>query len=128
MPVEIKSHKKYILVKITISLILSITSLYVTLLGFLKIKDFIFDLDYELQNWESNTIDSINLNLQECSKNNMIGFNYTWPGSKNSCDCRFSDEYTLSLYGLKKVVYWQVCTVDMFRSSCKKIRLSRTQV
>lgn len=119
MPVEIKSHKRFILVKISVSIVLSLLAVYLTIFGFLETRRFDFNLEYELKNWESDTIESISHSNKSCSENGLDGFRYMWPGSKDSCDCRFSDEYTLSLYGLKKKVYWQVCTVDMFRSSCK---------
>ena len=43
-----------------------------------------------------------------------------WHGSKESCDCRLSDHFSLSSYNLTNKIYWENCTSSMVLCSCKQ--------
>lgn len=119
MTVKIKTHKRLLFSKLLLNASALIPIIYICLYTLLKSKNFDFNLNFELENWKTDIIDSLSLNSQQCSQSSLSGWEYQWPGSKDSCDCRFSDEYTLSQYKLKRVIYWQQCSADMTICSCK---------
>lgn len=128
--VNSKLHRFLVLIRISITVIILIQAIILlkTTLNDLKveIKAQNDNLKFLNRNWKSPHLVDIISSNKPCSElkpeNQDIEyhfFNYTWPGSKDSCDCRKSDTYSLEKKNLERKVYWQECDADMQYCSCK---------
>jgi hypothetical protein len=120
MPVSLNKHNIYTWVKVSTSTMLYVLCIVILIKTYSEVKNYKIELNYEFENWQQPVISDIQLSATPCSEVGYKTWNYKWPGSKNSCDCRLSDRFSLSKASLEPKIYWSKCTVDMVKCSCKE--------
>jgi hypothetical protein len=112
-------HRLYTWVKLSTSTALYILCIVILVKTYHQVKNFKIELDYEFQNWKQPMVSDIQLSDTPCSQKGYKTWTYEWPGSKDSCDCRLSDRFSLTKSNLEAKIYWKKCDVDMAKCSCK---------
>lgn len=120
MTISLQSHRFYTMIKVSVSTGLYILCTLILIRTYNSVFDFNIDLNYEFQSWKEPLITDIQASSTTCPTGTSKTWNYSWPGSKDSCDCRLSDRYSLSKANLEPIIYWSNCTADMVnKCSCK---------
>lgn len=96
MPVSLSKHRLFTFAKVSISTTLYILCIVILIKTYSEVKNYKIELDYEFENWKQPIINDIQISSVECSAVGYKTWSYTWPGSKDACDCRLSDRFSLS--------------------------------
>lgn len=128
--INTKIHRAFVIMRLLLTLMIIFLTLLLMKKSLEELKEKSekqkLQLKYLLRNWQSSHLKVIFQSKKKCSELETGDidieykyWNYTWGGSRDACDCRKSDRYSLESKKLEKKIYWQECSPDMNFCKCK---------
>ena len=115
-----KNGQTAVIVFVVLLFIYALLSIGICGLNYFHLRQDSNGFDDIIDNWQSGAIMNIQVAVN-CSDGYEEAISYTWPGTKEGCDCQDVIESNQEYYNVKPIVYAAPCTTNQSKVLCSKI-------